>query len=184
MQAELDAVQKALPRSLALKDDSFTLSRFEQELTANQYPIIHIATHGQFSAESDNAFLVTGDNLTESTPKLTLNVLDDLIRDKTGRSPVELLVLSACQTATGDDRAALGMAGIAAQAGAKRVLASLWSVNDYATTELITQFYQGLLQDNLTQAEALKAAQNALIDADNTAHPAYWSPFVLIGNWL
>ena len=184
VQSELDAVREALPRSLELKDAEFTLSQFEQALTAEQYPIIHIATHGKFSAEADNAFLVTGDNLTEPKPKLTLNVLDDLIRAKSGRSPVELLVLSACQTATGDDRAALGLAGIAAQAGAKRVLASLWSINDQATTELIKQFYQGLLKTDSTQAEALQAAQNALIDSEDAAHPGYWSAFMLIGSWL
>ena len=184
VQSELDAVREVLPRSLELKDAEFTLSQFEQALTAEQYPIIHIATHGKFSAEADNAFLVTGDNLTEPKPKLTLNVLDDLIRAKSGRSPVELLVLSACQTATGDDRAALGLAGIAAQAGAKRVLASLWSINDQATTELIKQFYQGLLKTDSTQAEALQAAQNALIDSEDAAHPGYWSAFMLIGSWL
>jgi CHAT domain-containing protein len=183
VQSELDAVQKALPRSLELKDEAFTLARFERALIADPYPIIHIATHGKFSAESENAFLVTGDNLKESKPKLTLNVLDDLIRARSGRSPVELLVLSACQTATGDDRAALGLAGIAAQAGAKRVLASLWSINDQATTALIQQFYQGLLRADMTQTQALQAAQNRLIDSENTAHPGYWSAFVLIGNW-
>lgn len=185
VEAELDAIQALLPRSLELKDESFTLTQFEQALTANTYPIIHIATHGKFSAEAENAFLVTGDNLTQTEPKLTLTVLDDLIRQKSSRTPVELLVLSACQTATGDDRAALGLAGIAAQAGAKRVLASLWSINDQATTRLIEQFYQGLLNQNLTQAQALQTAQQALINSgERAAHPGYWSAFVLIGNWL
>lgn len=183
--AELAAVQDSLPRSLALKNEAFTLTRFEQALETGDYPIVHIATHGKFSAEAEDAFLVTGDNLTQNQPKLTITVLDDLIRKLSDRSPVELLVLSACQTATGDDRAALGLAGIAAQAGAKRVLASLWSVNDQATAELLRQFYQALNQPDLTKAQILQAAQTSLIrSADRSAHPGYWSAFVLIGNWL
>lgn len=183
--SELKAIQEALPRSTQLTNENFTLARFAEELQAESYPIIHIATHGQFSAEAESAFLVTGDNLNDSDPKLTLNVLDDLIRDSSRRSSVELLVLSACQTATGDDRAALGLAGIAAQAGAKRVLASLWSANDQATSQLIGEFYQKLNDPHLTKAQILQAAQRSLINSGNrTAHPAYWSAFVLIGNWL
>ncbi|HEY9697844.1 MAG TPA: CHAT domain-containing protein [Trichocoleus sp.] len=183
--SELEAVQKLLPRSVELRDQNFTLQQLKQALAADSYPIIHIATHGKFSAEADGTFLVTGYNPAQPDQRLTLNVLDDIIRQMIARSPLELLVLSACQTATGDDRAALGLAGIAAQAGAKRVLASLWSVNDQATTELITQFYQGISNPALTKAQALQSAQKALINSgDRTAHPAFWSAFVLIGNWL
>ncbi len=182
--SELQAVQQLLPRSVALQDQEFTLQRFQQALAAESYPIIHIATHGKFSADADGTFLVMGYSPDEPSQKLTLNVLDDVIRQMSSRSPLELLVLSACQTATGDDRAALGLAGIAAQAGAKRVLASLWSVNDRATTELVTQFYQGLSDPNLTKAQVLQAAQKALIQSEEYAHPAFWSAFVLIGNWL
>ncbi len=183
--SELEAVQTALPRSLELKDETFTLNRFEQALETGDYPIVHIATHGKFSAEAEDAFLVTGDNLTQDQPKLTITVLDNLIRKLSAQNPVELLVLSACQTATGDDRAALGLAGIAAQAGAKRVLASLWSVNDQATTALLQQFYQELENPHLTKAQILQSAQKSLIQSsDRSAHPGYWSAFVLIGNWL
>lgn len=182
--SELQAVQAILPRSLELRDQEFTFDRFQQALKDRTYPVIHIATHGKFSAESDNAFLITGASPTSPNQKLTVNRLDDLIRQTTVRNPLELLVLSACQTATGDDRAALGLAGVAAQAGAKRVLASLWSINDQATTELITQFYQGLTDLELTQAQALQFAQRALLTNERTAHPAFWSAFILIGNWL
>ena len=75
--------------------------------------------------------------------KLTLNDLEALIRPSQYRGrPVELLVLSACQTAAGDDRAALGLAGVAVKAGARSALATLWFVNDQSTSALISEVYQ------------------------------------------
>jgi CHAT domain-containing protein/tetratricopeptide (TPR) repeat protein len=183
--SEIEAIKAALPNSLDLLNQDFTRDRLQQQLDARTYPIIHIATHGRFSAEAENAFLVTGRDPESGNQKLTINDLDDIIRQISLRSPVDLLVLSACQTAAGDDRAALGLAGIAAQAGAKSVLASLWSVNDPATTQLVTQFYEQLTNSEMTKAEALRSAQLSLIQSGGrTAHPAYWSAFVLIGNWL
>lgn len=183
--AEIAAIKTTLPDSLDLLNQEFTRDRLQQQLDTETFPIIHIATHGQFSAEAENAFLVTGYDPSSGTQKLTINDLDDIIRQISARSPVDLLVLSACQTAAGDDRAALGLAGIAAQAGAKSVLASLWSVNDPATTQLVTQFYQSLTDSNTTKAEALRSAQLSLLQSGGrTAHPAYWSAFILIGNWL
>jgi CHAT domain-containing protein len=185
VESELKSIQTIWPQSVELRDQNFTLERFEQAVETERYPIIHIATHGKFSTEAENAFLVTGASPTHPDQKLTLNLLDTIIRQASSRNPVELLVLSACQTAAGDDRAALGLAGIAAQAGAKRVLASLWSVNDRSTTDLIIQFYQGLKPElRLTQAQALQAAQLKLLRNEQTAHPAFWSAFILIGNWL
>lgn len=182
--SEIQAVKATLPDSIELLNQEFTRDRMQQALDAEAFPIIHIATHGRFSAEAEDAFLVTGATVDRSQ-KLTINDLDDIIRDASLDSPVELLVLSACQTAAGDDRAALGLAGIAAQAGAKSVLASLWSVNDQSTAELIAQFYENLIQAEMPKAQALQAAQKALLAAGGrTAHPAYWSAFILIGNWL
>lgn len=183
--AEIAAIKTTLPDSLGLLNQEFTRDRLQQQLDTDTFPIIHIATHGQFSAEAENAFLVTGYDPRSSTQKLTINDLDDIIRQISARSPVDLLVLSACQTAAGDDRAALGLAGIAAQAGARSVLASLWSVNDPATTQLVTQFYQNLASTTTTKAEALRSAQLSLLQSSGrTAHPAFWSAFILIGNWL
>jgi CHAT domain-containing protein len=82
---------------------------------------------------------------------------------------VELLTLSACQTAAGDDRAALGFAGIAVRAGVKSAIASLWYINDEATAQLIQEFYTQLQQPNVTKAEALQAAQIKLIGNFSTA---------------
>jgi CHAT domain-containing protein len=183
--SELQNVTTILPNSVELRNQDFTLDRLRQILATESYPVIHFATHGQFSFEAEEAFLVAGFDPNQGSQKLTLTDLDDLIRDTSLRSPVELLVLSACQTATGDDRAALGLAGIAAQAGARSVLASLWAVDDQATERLITKFYEGLFDSQLSRAKALQAAQVELIRAGGrTAHPIFWSAFILVGNWL
>lgn len=97
---------------------------------------------------------------------------------------MELLTLSACQTATGDDRAALGLAGLALKAGARSAVASLWFINDQASGALVMDFYRALASGRLSKAKALQAAQRAMIADPLLGHPAYWAPFLLIGNWL
>jgi CHAT domain-containing protein len=95
------------------------------------------------------------------------------------------LTLSACQTALGDDRAALGLAGLAVKAGARSAIATLWLVNDEASAELMSSFYRNLYAaDSLTKAKAMQQAQVALLSQPRHAHPSFWSPFLLIGNWL
>ncbi len=98
--------------------------------------------------------------------------------------PIELLVLSACQTAAGDDRAALGLAGVGIKAGARSVIASLGAVSDKATTDLFFNFYGALQATELSKAKALRQAQLSLIEDRRYRHPGYWSPFIMIGNWL
>ncbi|MBD2103733.1 CHAT domain-containing protein [Leptolyngbya sp. FACHB-261] len=178
---EIDQVETELPGSKQLLNQEFTRERLRQELTTTSYPILHIATHGEFGSEPENTFLVMGNN-----DKLTINDLDAVIRSVNRKiGPVELLTLTACQTAAGDDRAALGLAGVAIQAGVKSALASLWYIDDAVTAELVTQFYDGLRDAKLSKAEALRAAQQAVINKGGfSAHPAYWAPFTLIGNWL
>jgi CHAT domain-containing protein len=117
--------------------------------------------------------------------KLDLDRLEDLIGLSEFRSqPVELLVLSACQTAVGDERAALGLAGVAVKAGARSALASLWFVNDASTSQLVSEFYRQLKQPGVTKAEALQSAQIKTLQDPRYRHPGYWAPFLLIGNWL
>ena len=98
--------------------------------------------------------------------------------------PVELLTLSACQTAIGDDRAALGLAGVAIKAGARSALASLWFVEDEATSQLMKKFYQNLEKADNSKILALQLAQVSLMQEKKFQHPAFWAPFILIGNWL
>ena len=99
-------------------------------------------------------------------------------------NPIELLTLSACQTALGDERAALGLAGVAIKTGAQSVLASLWFVNDESTTLLMQEFYRQLQKPDMTKAKALQQAQIKVATEQRFRHPAYWAAFLLIGNWL
>ena len=194
---ELNQVIKLFPGSKKLLNEQFTPQSLEQELKQAVYPIIHIATHGQFGTIPEDSFLVTGNN-----QKITITQLESDIRRFSGSSePVELLALTACQTGIGDDRATLGMAGMTVQAGVRSALASLWYVDDAFTQELVAKFYDNLRsplalrfaqslraapsgQSPMSKAEALQEAQKALINQNKKIHPAQWAPFILIGNWL
>jgi CHAT domain-containing protein len=163
-----------------LLDEKFTMSELKRKLSDEQFSIVHIASHGQFNRDVRKTFVLTYDN------KLTLDDLERLIRPSQYRGrPVELLVLSACQTAAGDDRAALGLAGVAIKAGARSALASLWFVNDQSTSAAITEFYDQLRKSpSISKAHALQAAQIKLLADRRYRHPCYWSPYLIIGNWL
>ena len=163
-----------------LLNDTFTARNVNSALKETPYTIVHIASHGEFRSDSKETFLLTFDN------RIDLHELEMLIEpSKFAGRPVELLMLSACQTAKGDDRAALGLAGVAVKAGARSAVATLWSVNDQASSQLVTQFYSELHDHpEISKAEALRRAQVKLISGKTYSHPAYWSPFLLIGNWL
>jgi CHAT domain-containing protein len=92
--------------------------------------------------------------------------------------------LSACETAVGDERAALGLAGVAIKSGARSALATLWFINDQASSILVQRFYAQLKQSSHSKAEALQQAQISLLDHAIYRHPGYWAPFLLINNWL
>lgn len=176
---EVSLIQAQLPGSQVLLNEDFTRDRLRQELQANEYSIIHMATHGEFGAEPQDTFLVTGD-----AKKLTIGELEAAIRSMGGARQIDLLALTACKTAIGDNRSALGLAGIAVQAGARSALASLWSINDQTTAQLMADFYQELSNPELTKAQALQSAQmKAIAVGDRTASPGFWAPFVLIGDW-
>ncbi len=179
---EISSIRTLLPSTRSLLNQQFTRERLQQELSRNAYSIVHIATHAEFGPEPQDTFLITGNNQV-----LSISELDILLRSATStREPLDLLMLTACKTAVGDDRAALGLAGVALQAGAKSAVASLWSIDDQATSQLVEQFYQELLKLGVTKAEALQKAQLALLEAEDkqSSHPAFWAPFILIGNWI
>jgi CHAT domain-containing protein len=174
---EVAAVSK-IEGGKTLVDASFSRARFASELKTSPYNIVHIASHGQFGTDPSRTFVLSYD------APLTMNDLETDIKYGEHRdNALELLVLSACETASGDDRAALGLAGVALKAGARSALASLWYISDQASGALVTDFYRGL-QSGLSKAHALQAAQRRLIAGERYAHPAYWAPFLLIGNWL
>ncbi len=174
---ELESISQFYPayNTTQLLDQAFTVKRFADTLKKTIYTIVHIASHGQFDSDPQKTFLLTYDG------KLTMNHLEALIGLSERRhEPLELLTLSACQTAVGDDQAALGLAGIALKAGAKSALASLWFIDDKATVYLMKQFYQQLQENKLSKAKALQAAQQYLLQHYRYKHPAYWAPFLLI----
>lgn len=179
---EISKISSKLDQSQVYLDRDFTKKAFEDQIQSNPYPILHLATHGQFSSNLADTFLLAWDQT------ISLTAFDNLLKNRRiqTQNPIELMVLSACQTAEGDDRATLGLAGMAIKSGARSTLATLWSVNDESTVELINAFYKALgdaKQPN-TKAEALRQAQLSLIKDKNYAHPFYWASFVLIGNWL
>ena len=98
--------------------------------------------------------------------------------------PLELLTLSACDTAAGDDRAALGLAGMAIKAGARSALATLWNINDEASVDLVLDFYREIKDSSVSRAAALQHAQLKLLDNPRYEHPGFWSAFLMINNWL
>jgi CHAT domain-containing protein len=163
----------------SLLNDEFSRARFKSELEIEPYNLVHIASHGEFGSDPSRTFVLAFDG------RLTM---DDLERDikygKYRESAVELLTLSACETAAGDDRAALGLAGIALKSGARSALATLWSVNDRSAGDLVLSFYRALQNENLSKAHALQAAQREMLQDPVFGHPSYWAPFLLIGNWL
>lgn len=163
-----------------LMNQQFVTAAVERMLTEEQFSIVHIASHGEFNKDARKTFVLTYDG------KLTLNKLESLIRPSQYRGrPVELLVLSACQTAAGDDRAALGLAGVAVKAGARSAVASLWFVNDQSTSAFVSELYRQLRQNpELSRAKAVQAAQVQMLKDRRFRHPCYWAPYLLIGNWL
>jgi CHAT domain-containing protein len=174
---ELESIEAQFPAELLL-DKSFTEANFDKTVTTSPYEIVHIATHGQFSSDAENTFILTWDG------RITIDEFNNLLRgDKQQIRPIELLVLSACQTAIGDKQATLGLAGMAVRAGARSTIATLWDVNDISTTQLMTYFYQKL-SDNLPKAEALRHSQQKILQEPSFSHPYYWSGFILVGNWL
>lgn len=164
--------------SNVLLNDSFTKLNFNRSANQTPFRIVHLATHGQFSSKAEDTFVLTWDN------RINIDELSRLLRgDSKQLRPIELLVLSACETATGDRLATLGLAGIAVRAGARSTVASLWAVSDLATVTLMTNFYQELAKEKVSKAEALRQAQILTLKDDAFSHPFFWSAFILVGNW-
>ncbi|MEM7016647.1 MAG: CHAT domain-containing protein, partial [Pseudomonadota bacterium] len=176
---ELKTIQATYSDSTLLLDEAFSLDAMQAEMRTQQYPVVHIASHGQFKPDPTETFVLTYED------KLTMNRMESFIgQGRLQGNPVELLTLSACQTAVGDERAALGLAGVAIKAGAHSALASLWFVDDEATSKLVSTFYQNLRNPENSRAQALQQSQQALLSERRFRHPAYWAPFLLIGSWL
>ncbi len=175
---ELEAIG-GLYKTHRLLNEEFRVPAFEQEMKTKPATIVHIASHGKFERDVRNSFLLAFDG------KLTMDRLSQIVGLSRFRDqPLELLSLSACQTAAGDDRAALGLAGIAIKAGARSALATLWFVSDEASSTLVIEFYRQLKDPALSKAQALRQAQLKVMENPDFQHPIYWAPFLLLNNWL
>jgi CHAT domain-containing protein len=148
------------------------------------YRILHFATHGLFDSEHPE------------TSAIVLSLVDKQGNPQNGflrlhniynlNLPVELVVLSACNTALGKDIKGEGLIGMTRgfmYAGAARVVASLWKVDDDATAELMKNFYQQMLEEDKRPAAALRAAQVKMWERRQWHAPYYWAAFTFQGEW-
>lgn len=179
VKVEVNQIALEVPSQIFLNQD-FTETNLQNQLKFATYPVIHLATHGQFSSNPEETFILTWDK------KITVKEFEELLRSREQgqTNPIELLVLSACQTAAGDKRATLGLAGVALRSGARSTLATLWSVKDESTANFMAEFYRQITLPGVTKAEATRQAQLTLLKNPQFAHPFYWAPFLLVGNWL
>lgn len=177
---ELASIQKSGVSTTTLYNDKFKSTILEQTINTQPFRVVHFATHGKFSSKAKDTFILASDK------RINVAELDELLksRERKRTEPIDLLVLSACETAAGDNRAALGLAGVALRAGARSTLASLWQIGDNSTAEFINEFYHQLTTGKKATAEALRLAQLELLKSDNFNRPLSWAPYVLIGNWL
>ena len=175
---ELKDIKHIMDSKKMYMNNSFTISNVQNEFKTNDYSIVHFATHGVFGGTGKNSFLLTYES------QLDMNALESLMSlGKYRNHQVDMLTLSACQTALGNERAALGLAGVAVKAGVRSAVATLWYVDDQATSLAIRELYRQLKKEGMTKAKALQNAQKMLISKRQYWHPIYWAPFLLIGNW-
>ncbi|MFK5969979.1 MAG: CHAT domain-containing protein [Candidatus Marithrix sp.] len=162
-----------------LMNKQFSTKQVQQNLLKYEYDVIHLATHGKFDINPESNFILT------FKEKLSVDALSHLLTiDKSDRKQsMELLTLSACETARGSEESAFGLAGIAIRTGVKSSLASLWFVNDKSTSELMTEFYKQW-QTGLSKAQALRKAQILIIKKGKGIEVKHWAPFILISNWM
>jgi len=202
---ELEVITQQLWSGEPFLNEEFTLNNLKTHSRRQPFEIIHLATHADFqSGDSSNSYIQLWDT----------QLRFDQIRQMGWYNPpqVELLVLSACNTAVGDVEVELGFAGLAVQAGVKSALASLWLVNDEGTLALMSGFYEQLRKPEVTiKAEALRQAQIAMLQGkirlengklqgleqlgeiplppdmaaqgnQKLSHPYYWAAFTMIGS--
>lgn len=189
VEKELDNIEELEKLGVAttiLREQQFNKNNLRTKIKASP-TILHLTTHGVFSSNRERTFILASDG------KINVDEFQELLnpRGSVRNKKIELLVLSACQTASGDERAALGMAGVAIRSEASSIIASLWAISAPPTVELMREFYQNLIEQKQSRAEALRNAQISFLKNQNKnnhpsywTHPFYWAPFVLVGNWL
>ncbi|AOX00941.1 hypothetical protein BJP34_17130 [Moorena producens PAL-8-15-08-1] len=176
VEVEVKKISSMIPSSVLL-DESFTSTALENALNSSYFPILHLATNGEFS--SQDTFILAWDK------KITAKEFDELLgsREQEKFDPIELLVLSSCEGAQGNNQTPFGLAGLALRSRVRSIIGPLVFVDDQATAVVMVQFYQEFTQRNVTKAEALRRAQLSVLKDPNYDHPYYWAPFVIIGDW-
>ncbi len=203
VKTELEVITKKLKwQGVSFLNEQFTYDKLESDNLRSRFKIMHLATHADFNdGQASNSYIQLSDRKLQ---------LDELRRLSLNKLPqVELLVLSACKTALGDEKAEMGFAGLAVRTGVKSAIGTLWSVDDGGTQALMSEFYHHLSQEDVTiKAEALRRAQMAMltrkvrmergqlvglegisspiilkgaVNAD-LSHPYYWAGFTMIGS--
>lgn len=162
----------------ALLDAEFTVGQFRDAMEEGSYSVVHVASHGVFGGSAESSYILAYDDV------LGINRLQGLLgSQKFQKTPLELLTLSACETAEGNERAPLGIAGAAIRAKAKSVLGTLWPVEDTVARTTMESFYKEIKENGSSKAVALQKAQKQFIGSETYFHPFFWAPFSLIGNW-
>ncbi|AFZ03083.1 CHAT domain-containing protein [Calothrix sp. PCC 6303] len=178
VEEEIKTIRSKISATVLL-NENFTVNNLQKKLKTPSVSILHLATHAQFSSQVEDTFILTWNQ------KLNPQQLNTLLSERElDAPPLDLLILSACQTAKGDNRATLGLAGVATRSGTRSTLASLWTVNDTSTTLLMQEFYNHLLSQKLTKSAALRQAQLYLLQQPEFKHPFHWASFIMVGNWL
>ncbi|MGB6301184.1 MAG: CHAT domain-containing protein [Rivularia sp. (in: cyanobacteria)] len=179
VKSEVKEISDKVKSASTLLNEKLTEASLATKVKNGSANVVHLATHGQFSSRLDDTFLLTWDG------QINIKELSELLRNRqnTQSKNIDLLVLSACDTAAGDNRAVLGLAGLAVKSGARSTIASLWPVKDKATVALMNSFYKNLLKPGTTKAEALRQAQIEIMKKTDFNEPFFWSAFVLVGNW-
>jgi len=195
---EIKTIASNVLEGTSFLNKDFTVNNLQSQRQLGKYSILHLGTHGKFvSDNSQESFIQFWDS------RLSLSQIPKLRFDK---PVIDMLTLSACQTAVGNN---LGISGLAVESGAKSVLASLWEVSDAGTAPLMISFYKSF-PNAINKAQAMQQAQVSLLsgkvnikDGEITgilglpniklptggneidlSHPFYWSSFILVGNWL
>ena len=185
VETELEELKSKFPsRIKTLQNEEFSAKNVQEQILQQNFDIIHLGTHGTFSSNPETT------NIRVFDKELNVNEMEQILRKRTDDrlDTIGLLFLSACQTAVGDKRATLGIAGMAVRTGANSVIATLFDAQDTVAPELISAFYEELGKPNITKADALRLAQLRLLQdsSENGARkklPRSWAPFILLGNW-
>ncbi|MEM8806253.1 MAG: CHAT domain-containing protein, partial [Cyanobacteria bacterium P01_G01_bin.38] len=179
VESELKNIANTVSSSTLL-NQRFTRDAIVDNLKSGAVDVVHLATHGQFSSNFNDTFFLTWDGT------ININELSEILRSREDNrnQAIELLTLSACETAAGDERAILGLAGLAVRSGARATVATLWPIKDEAAAKMMTTFYHSLSDTAVSKAEALRQAQLSLLHDRDFEDPFFWSAYVLIGNWI